>query len=78
MSFASNVNFIGAHQTLIHDVTQAFYDLQAAIQREDIQRRRLAAADEIASMARARRGQQLATVTELAQAEQVLAQARFD
>ncbi|MBN8292428.1 TolC family protein [Rhodobacter sp. NTK016B] len=78
LSFASNVNFIGAHQTLIHDVTQAFYDLQAAIQREDIQRRRLAAADEIASMARARRGQQLATVTELAQAEQVLAQARFD
>ncbi|MCW1933756.1 TolC family protein [Pararhodobacter zhoushanensis] len=77
-SFASNVTFVGAHQTLIHDVTQAFYDLQAATQREAIQRQRQDAALEIASMARARREQQVATVTELAQAEQVVAQARFD
>lgn len=77
-SFAGNVAFVGAHQTLIHDVTQAFYDLQAATQREAIQRRRLQAAQQIAAMARARRDQQLATVTELAQAEQVVAQARFE
>lgn len=78
LSFASNVAFTGAHQLLIHEVAQAFYDLQAARAREAIQTRRLENAQEIAAMARARRAQELATVTELAQAEQVVAQARFD
>ncbi|WP_372839038.1 TolC family protein [Phaeovulum sp.] len=78
LSFASNVTFVGAHQTLIHDVTQAFYNLQAATQRETLQRQRQEAALEIVAMARARREGQLATVTELAQAEQLAAQARFD
>ncbi len=78
VSFASNVSFAGVHQTLIHDVAQAFYDLQAATQRVALQRKRRDAALEIADMARARRKQELATVTELAQAEQLVAQARFD
>lgn len=78
LSFAANVGFTGAHQQLIHDVTLAYYDLQASVRRETVQRRRLASATEIASAARARRGQGLATVTDVAQAEQVAAQSRFD
>lgn len=78
LSFASNVAFTGTHQLLIHEVAQAFYDLQAAQSREAIQNRRQITASEIASMARAKRQQELATVTELAHAEQAVAQAQFD
>lgn len=78
LSFAANVAFTGVHQLLIHNVTQAYYDLQAAQAREGIQRARLSAAHEIAAMAQARRAQELATVTEEAQARQLVSQARFD
>lgn len=77
LSFAANTIFSGSHQKLIYDVTTAFYDLWAATRRLDIQRHRAAAAETIAKAARARRNQQLATVTAVSQAEQLVAQARF-
>lgn len=78
LSFAANAAFTGVHQKLIFDVTTAYYDLWAATRRLQIQRSRASAAGTIAAAARARRGQQLATVTDVAAAEQVVAQAQFD
>ena len=62
----------------MYEVTQAYYDLQAAAGRESLHRSRLNATEEIAAMVTARRGQELATVTEQAQADQLVAQAKFD
>lgn len=78
LSFAANVGFTAIHQTLVYEVTQAYYDLQAAAGRESLHRSRLNATEEIAAMVTARRGQELATVTEQAQADQLVAQAKFD
>lgn len=78
LSQVGNIVFAGVHQKLIYDVTQAFYSLYAARERQVVQARRLEAAEEILGMARARRESQLATITDIAQAEQVVAQARFD
>lgn len=78
LAFAANAAYSGAQQKLIHDVTTAYYDLWAALQRRDIQRRRARAAATIADAARARRARQLATVADVASAEQLVAQARFD
>lgn len=78
LSFAANVGFNGAHQKLIYDVTQAYYDLHAAQRREAVQRRRVSNAREIANVTDAKREQGLRTVTDVAQAQQTVAQARFD
>ncbi len=78
LSFAANAGFSGVHQKLINDVSQAYYALQAATRRQSVQARRLASAKKIADAARARRDQGLATVADVAQAEQVVAQSRFD
>ena len=78
VSLAANIGVSGVHQALIHEVTQAYYTLEAASAREAIQSHRLAAAKEIAAMVSARRAQELATVTATAQADQLVAQARFD
>ncbi len=78
LSFAANAGFNGVHQKLINDVTQAYYALQAATRRQSVQARRLASANKVADAARARRDQGLATVADVAQAEQVVAQSRFD
>lgn len=77
LAFASNAAYSGVQQKLIHDVTTAYYDLWAALQRRDIQRRRAQAAATIADAARARRARQLATVADVASAEQLVAQAHF-
>ncbi len=78
LSFAAEVGFSGAHQTLIHDVTQAYHDLHAATRREAVHVRRLANAGALAASTRAKRAQGLSTVTDLAGADQAVAQARFD
>ena len=78
VSLAANVGITGVHQALIFEVASAYYDLQAATAREALQARRLTASEEIAAMLRARQTQQLATVTDVAQADQFVAQARFD
>lgn len=77
-SFASNIAFNGAHQRLIYTVSQAYHDLHAAERREAVHRRRLGNARTIAAQADARRGKGLATITDVSQAQQVVAQARFD
>lgn len=78
LSFAANVGFNGAHQKLIYDVTQAYYDLHAATRREAVQQRRVSNAQRIAASTKAKREQGLTTVTDVAQANQTVAQARFD
>lgn len=78
LSFAANAGFVGVHQKVIHDVTQAWHGLWAATRKEDMQRRKLRDAQAMAAAARARRAQGLATITDVAQVEQVVAQSRFD
>lgn len=78
LSFAANAGFSGAHQKLIFDVTQAYYDLWAAGRREGVQRARLQSAQEIATAANAQLEQGIATEIDVAQAGQFAAQAKFD
>lgn len=78
LSFAANVGFSGAHQTLIHQVTQAYHDLHAATRREHVHAQRLANARSLSQSARARRDQGLSTIPDVARADQSVAQAQFD
>lgn len=78
LAFAADVGFTGAHQKLIFDVTLAYHDLHAATRRQGVHEQRLRNARALAASARAKRGQGLSTVTDVAQAEQAVAQARFD
>ncbi len=78
LAFAANVGFTGAHQSLIYEVTQAYHDLYAAQQRQRVHERRLINARALSRSTLARRAQGLSTVTDVAQAKQSVAQARFD
>lgn len=78
LAFAANVGFSGAHQTLIYEVTQAYHDLHAATRREAVHASRVENARRFARAAAAKRAQGLATVTDVARADQAVAQARFD
>ena len=78
LSFAANVNFNAAHQKLIYDVSNAFFQYSAARSQTRINRESLDNAKVVQSAADARLGQGIATTMEVAQAKQQVAQAEFD
>lgn len=77
-SFAANVSFNGMHQKLIYDVTRAYYQYGAALSRVDIARGTLRNSTQILDAAQARRQSGIATTVEVAQANQLVAQAEMN
>ncbi len=78
VSFAANVGFNGAHQKLIFDVSNAYFQHSAARAQSRIDRAALDNARMVLEAAEARLGQGIATTMEVAQAKQQVAQAEFD
>lgn len=78
LSFAANVGFNGAHQTLIHEVSIAYFQYSAARAQSRIDAAALDNAKVVLTAAEARVEQGVATTMEVAQATQVVAQAEFD
>ncbi|MET3926320.1 TolC family protein [Devosia sp. 2618] len=78
LSFAADVTFNAAHQKLIFDVSNAFFQFSAARSQTRINRESLDNAKVVLSAAEARLGQGIATTMEVAQAKQQVAQAEFD
>ncbi|HEY0296487.1 MAG TPA: TolC family protein [Bordetella sp.] len=76
-SIAANIALTAVHQQLIHEVSVAYYQYDAARARAANARQALANAGTLAAAARARYQHGAGTVVETAQAEQNLAQARF-
>ncbi|WP_161490897.1 MULTISPECIES: TolC family protein [unclassified Ensifer] len=78
LSHAANVTFNGTHQKLIFDVSNAYFILTAARVQLKIARQTLQNAELVQEAAKARMGRGLATSIETAQANQQVAQARFN
>ncbi|MBO9588812.1 TolC family protein [Devosia sp.] len=78
LSFAANVGFNGAHQTLIHEVSIAYFQYSAARAQSRIDAAALDNAKVVLTAAQARVEQGVATTMEVAQATQQVAQAEFD
>lgn len=78
LSFAANVTFNAAHQKLIFDVSNAFFQYSAARSQTRINREALANTKVVLAASEARLGQGIATTMEVAQAKQQVAQAEFD
>ncbi|WP_156458169.1 TolC family protein [Devosia epidermidihirudinis] len=78
LSFAANVTFNAAHQKLIFDVSNAFFQYSAARSQSRINRDALANSKVVLSASEARLKQGIATTMEVAQAKQQVAQAEFD
>lgn len=78
VSFAANVGFNGAHQKLIFDVSNAYFQYCAARAQTRINREALDNARLVLTAAEARLGQGIATTMEVAQAKQQVAQGEFD
>ena len=76
-SFVANVAFTGAHQRLVFDVSQAFFDLGAARGRLHAAEKALTTALTTEDAATARRTNGLGTIVALAQAQRQTAQARY-
>lgn len=76
-SYAANVLFNGAHQRIIHDVTQAYYQYGAARSQVKVATQALKNSRLIAEAVEQRRKAGLATVVETAQANQQVAQANL-
>ena len=76
-SFVANVGFTAAHQKLVFDVTQAYFDLGAARGRLHAAASALSTASTTEEAATAKRNNGLATVVALAQARRQTAQARY-
>jgi len=76
-SFVANVNFTGAHQSLIFAVSQAYFDLSAARGRLRAARQALATAGTTEESAVAKRNSGLATIVSVAQAQRQTAQMRY-
>jgi len=76
-SFVANVAFTGAHQTLIYQVSQAYFDLGAARGRLRAAQTALKTALTTQDATTAKRNNGLATVVSVAQAERQTAQARY-
>ncbi|MDB6101573.1 MAG: Outer rane efflux protein, partial [Gammaproteobacteria bacterium] len=76
-SFVANVSFTGAHQTLIFQVSQAYFDLGAARGRLRASRTALKTALTTQDATTAKRNNGLATIVSVAQAERQTAQARY-
>ncbi|WP_462322982.1 TolC family protein [Halochromatium sp.] len=76
-AIAANVLFNGRHQTLIFEVSQAYYLYGAAIQRRRFAETALRNAEAVRAAVEARHSQGLATSVETAQARQAVAQAEL-
>lgn len=77
VAVAANIQFNGAHQKLIFDVSQTYYAYGAAIQRRDYAGKAYQNAEAILGAVKARSAQGLVTSMETAQAYQAVAQAEF-
>lgn len=78
LSFAANVTFNGAHQKLIFDISNAYFQYGAARSQTRINRETLANAKVVLAASQARLKQGVATTMEVAQAKQQVAQGQFD
>lgn len=78
ISFATNISFNGMHQKLIYDVTRTYYLYEAALSRMEITRETTANSRKILDASLARRKHGMATMVEVAQAKQRVAQAELD
>jgi outer membrane protein len=76
-SFVANVAFTGAHQKLIFEVSQAYFDLGAARGKLHAAQKALSTSLTTQDAAAAKRNNGLATVVALAQAQRQTAQARY-
>jgi outer membrane protein len=76
-SFVANVSFTGAHQGLIFQVSQAYFDLGAARGRLRAAQTALKTALTTQDATTAKRNNGLATIVSVAQAERQTAQARY-
>jgi outer membrane protein len=76
-SFVANVTFTGAHQKLIFDVSQAYFDLGAARGKLHAARKALSTALTTQDAAVAKQNNGLATVVAVAQAQRQTAQTRY-
>src|SRR3984957_7754602 len=76
-SFVANVTFTGAHQKLIFDVSQAYFDLGAARGKLHAAQKALSTALTTQDAAVAKQNNGLATVVAVAQAQRQTAQARY-
>jgi outer membrane protein TolC len=76
-SFVANVTFTGAHQKLIFDVSQAYFDLGAARGRLHAAQKALSTAMTTQDAAVAKQNSGLATVVAVAQAQRQTAQAHY-
>jgi len=76
-SFVANVSFTGAHQSLIFQVSQAYFDLGAARGRLRAAQAALKTALTTQDATTAKRNNGLATIVSVAQAERQTAQARY-
>ncbi|MDF2799188.1 MAG: TolC family protein [Devosia sp.] len=78
LSFAANLGFTLAHQKLIFDVSNAYYQYTAARAQTRINREALDNVKVVLAAAEAKLKQGLATTMEVATAKQQVAQAEFD
>ena len=76
-SFVANVAFTGAHQRLVFDVSQAYFDLGAARGKLHAAQKALSTALTTQDAAVAKQNNGLATVVAVAQAQRQTAQARY-
>lgn len=78
LTYAANVSFNGTHQTLIFDVSNAFFQLAAARIQTKVNAEALENARQVLAATEARQKSGIATSIETAQARQQTAQAQFD
>ncbi len=78
VSFAANMGFNGVHQKIIFDVMRTYYQYGAARSRSANTAEMLANSQKILEAVEARRRQGVATVVELAQTRQIVAQAELN
>src|ERR1700728_930530 len=76
-SFVANVSFTGAHQKLIFEVSQAYFDLGAARGKLHAAQKALSTTITTQDAATAKQNSGLATVVAVAQAQRQTAQARY-
>lgn len=74
----ANVGFNAVHQQIVHAVTRRFYELNSTREKVKVAERSVASAEVICRAAQARFEHGLATRPEMLQADQQVAQARFE
>lgn len=77
-SYAANITFNGMHQKLIYDVTRTYFQYGAAVSRSKIAQDTLHNSQMILDAAQARRNRGIATAVDVAQAQQLVAQAQLN